>query len=152
MPIYALVLARRDGRLGPKLAAAPIPCALRLAGRSASPSGTPATPQTDCGIQFQRVAGRVTGGSVLLSQLASALSPTVGRIVQDKTGLSGPFDFELSWTPDTPATPGDTPAPTDSNAGSIFTAIQEQLGLKLESQRGQAAVLVIDQINQPTPD
>jgi len=152
MPIYALVVARRDGRLGPKLVAAPIPCALRLAGRGAPPSATPASPQTECGIQFQRPAGRLTGGSVLLTQLASVLAPIVGRIVQDKSGLSGPFDFELTWTPETQARPNPAPTPTDSNAASIFTAIQEQLGLRLDPQRGPVSVLAIDRVNQPTPD
>jgi hypothetical protein len=68
-----------------------------------------------------------------------------------RTGIAGPFDFELSFSPDIGARAGTTDAP-DVSGPSIFTAIQERLGLKLDPQRGPADVLVIDRVNQPTPD
>jgi uncharacterized protein (TIGR03435 family) len=68
----------------------------------------------------------------------------VGRVVIDKTALRGRFDVDLDWGP----APG---APAES-APSIFTAVQEQLGLKLESQRGAVEVLVIQHAERPTPD
>jgi uncharacterized protein (TIGR03435 family) len=91
-------------------------------------------------------------GGASLAQLANSLSMFVGRTVVDKTGLSGNFDFTLTWTPDQmpqrpPGAP-ELPAP-DPNGPSIFTAVQEQLGLKLDSQKGPVEVLVIDRVEHP---
>ena len=90
-----------------------------------------------------------------MRQLTFGLAPLVGRFVIDRTGLMENVDFDLSWTPDQIA-PGPAglpdPAQTDSSGPSIFTALQEQLGLKLESTRGPVEVLVIDSVEQPTPD
>jgi uncharacterized protein (TIGR03435 family) len=70
--------------------------------------------------------------------------------VIDKTGLTGPHDFEMSWTPDQPR-PATEAAPTpDSGGASMFTALQEQLGLKLTSGRGPVDVIVIDAVSLPT--
>jgi uncharacterized protein (TIGR03435 family) len=75
----------------------------------------------------------------------------------DKTGLTGLYEFELEFTPDQlpqgPPPPGAPPLPPiDPNGPSIFTALQEQLGLKLDSQRGPVEVVVIDSVERPTPD
>ena len=94
-----------------------------------------------CGLGFN--PGILTGGSIGLGPLAQRLSPIVGRVVVDRTGLTGKFDFELKWAQDPAA---DTAGP------SIFTALQEQLGLKLESTRGPVDVLVIDHVERPAPD
>ena len=97
--------------------------------------------------------GNVAAGGFPLSQLATTLAPMIGRVVQDKTGLSGTFDFELTWTPDRgPGAPRDAAPAPDAGGVSLFTAIQEQLGLKLESQRAPVDVVVIDRLNHPTPD
>ena len=82
------------------------------------------------------------------------LVPQVGRPIIDKTNLTGTYDLDLKFAPET-AIPaigigGDTPA--DPGGPSIFTALTEQLGLKLESTRGPADVLVIDHVERPTPD
>jgi uncharacterized protein (TIGR03435 family) len=72
--------------------------------------------------------------------------------VVDKTGLAGNYDANLTWTPDQmPQRPPGAPElpPVDPNGPSIFTAVQEQLGLKLESQKGPVAVLVIDRVERP---
>jgi uncharacterized protein (TIGR03435 family) len=97
-----------------------------------------------------------------MAQLATTLSQQVRRIVVDRTGLTGRFDFDLQWTPEqlpprAPGTPADQPlringADIDPNGPSIFTAMQEQLGLKLDSTNGSVDVLVIDGVEQPTPD
>lgn len=79
------------------------------------------------------------------SLIADELSQIVGRIVVDKTNLTGRYDLKLQWTPD------DAPA-TDNSAPSFFTAIQEQLGLKLEPAKEPVPVLVIDHIDLPTPN
>jgi uncharacterized protein (TIGR03435 family) len=97
----------------------------------------------------------VRGGDNTLALLAEELSKRLGRVVIDKTGIQGRFDITLTWTPDEGTAPplngsGGTSAAADSSGPSIFTAIQEQLGLKLESQKGPVQVLVIDHIEMPS--
>ena len=102
----------------------------------------------------------IAAGSQSLAQLAAILSGRVQRVVVDRTGLTGDFDIDLTWTPDQiqqgPAAqppPGAPPLPPiDPNGPSIFTAVQEQLGLKLEPQRGPVEVFVIDSAERPTED
>src|SRR5262249_37811290 len=106
--------------------------------------------------------GRLTIRAQPLSQILQFLSPLVDRVVLDRTGLSGNFDVDLQWTPDqlpqrAPGTSADQPlrvngVDADPNGPSIFTALQEQLGLKLESTKSPVDVLVIDHVEQPTPD
>ena len=93
--------------------------------------------------------GRLTGTSVSTGMLATVLSEQLGRSVSDQTGLKGFFDFTLQWTPDDAES-----AEADTRAGpSLFTAIQEQLGLRLESHRSSEDFLVIDRIERtPTPN
>ena len=107
------------------------------------------------GMRMQR--GVLTGTSAPVDMIANAMSDSVGRPVVDKTGLGGKFDWKLEWTPDAgqlqPKAPGQTqeaaPAP-DLSGPSLFTALQEQLGLKLESQKGPAPILVIDKVEKPS--
>ena len=102
--------------------------------------------------------GRLNAGGMPMSNLATTLAPQVGRIVLDKTDLTGTYDFELTYAPDTigraggPPLINGAPVPADPNAPNIFTALQEQLGLKLDSQRGSVDVVVIDRVEQPTAD
>ena len=161
MPIYALVVARSDGKLGPQLKVSETDCAAVLAagrGRGRGPMPPPpepGQPAPQCG--FRIGMGNMAVGGAPLTQVANSLAMFVGRIVVDKTGLSGNYDFTLTWTPDQmPQRPPGAPeplvngVPIDANGPSIFTAIQEQLGLKLDSQRGPVAVLVIDRAERPT--
>jgi uncharacterized protein (TIGR03435 family) len=92
-----------------------------------------------------------------MAHLAMNMSQRANRVVLDRTGLTGLYEFELEFTPDQmpqgPPLPGAPPLPPiDPNGPSIFTALQEQLGLKLDAQRGPVEVLVIDGVAQPTPD
>ena len=92
--------------------------------------------------------GSMTAAGISVKHLANVLSSIVGRPVMDETGITGDFDFQLEWTPEEgPREPGTT---SDSIRPSIFTALQEQLGLKLESKRGPAPVLVIEKIEKPS--
>lgn len=158
LPVYELVLARTDGKLGPQLRVSTVDCAAMAAARGrggAPPPGPPSPGERPCGIRM--MGGRLAGGGFPLSQLATTLSQFVQRVVLDRTGLTGSFDFDLTFTPDQlpqgPPPPGAPPLPPiDPNGPSIFTALQEQLGLKLESTRGPVEVLVIDRVEQPTPD
>jgi bla regulator protein blaR1 len=165
-PIYALVMARSDGRRGPDLTPAE-DCSPRRGGRGAPPPGPPPPPPAPlapgerpvCGMRIG--FGSLSGGGMPIANLANALSrlPAVNRVVQDRTGLTGAFNFDLKWTPDqlpplaAGGPPGGPPLPAiDPNGPSLFAAVQEQLGLKLESVRGPVEVVVIDRAEQPTED
>ena len=180
LPIFALVTARNDRSLGSQLRRAAVDCAALAAargrrglggstgatgpgrqegpGREAAPFA-PAAPgeRPPCGMRVG--PGTITSGGTSMAQLATVMSTWVNRIVVDKTGLTGGYDIDLQWTPDQMPSglaappPGASPAaPVDPDRPSIFTALQEQLGLKLDSQKGSVEVLVIDHVEQPTED
>jgi uncharacterized protein (TIGR03435 family) len=107
--------------------------------------------------------GQITGAAASIDALADLLSEQAelrGREVLNQTGLKGKYDFTLQWTPgqSAAAMPGpdgartgiDNPPPPDSSGPSLFTALQEQLGLKLEATKGPVEVLVIDHIEKPS--
>jgi uncharacterized protein (TIGR03435 family) len=102
------------------------------------------------------ISGRVSGSAIGMPQLAGALSSITGRPVVDRTRLAGVFDVTLEFRPDFQAPSSDAPPPGDrpsaSDAPSIFAALQEQLGLKLDSTRGPVDVLVIDHAEKPSDD
>jgi uncharacterized protein (TIGR03435 family) len=157
LPIYVLALARSDRSLGPQLRFSQVDCAARALERGRAGAPTPGLPPLGerpvCGMRVG--PGQMSGGGFPLSQLTGALSPIVQRVVVDRTGLAGNYDIDLTWTPDQmPSGPRPADAPAlaaiDPNGPSIFTAIQEQLGLKLDSQRGPVEVLVIDRVERPT--
>ena len=155
LPIYALVLAHTDGKLGPQLHKSETDCdAERAAGRGRGPMRPDGPPQPDggaipCGIRM--APGNMVVGGSSFGQFANTLGMFVGRVVVDRTGLAGAYDFNLTWTPDNMPNrpPGAPEAPIDPNGPSIFTALQEQLGLKLDSQKGPVSVLVIDRAEHP---
>ena len=124
VPIHAMVLSRGDGGAGPRLQPA-AECAAPTCGRILSNPG------------------RMTGRRVALDLLATRLSPLVNRVVVNRTGLTGSFDLDLDWTPDSGPSFGNRDAP------SLFTALEEQLGLKLESSRGPADVVSIETVERP---
>ena len=90
-----------------------------------------------------------------MSIFANNLSQQMPRVVVDRTGRTGAWDFELTFAPEPPAgplPPGVELPPIDPNAPSLVTAIQEQLGLRLQSTKGPVDVLVVDRIEQLIPD
>ncbi len=99
--------------------------------------------------------GSIDAQGVPIDMLATQLSNQLGRRVVDNTGLKGLYDIKLDWTPDDSQVQGprevggDTAAPVDSAGPSVFTAVQEQLGLKLEGQKGPVDLLIIDKIEKP---
>lgn len=140
--IYALVPAHADGRLGPQIKASTLNCSPPEPG-AVSPCGT--------NTSVNETAGRLTGTGQSMQNLANVLgSFGLSRMVLDRTALKGGFDFELRWTPDSLV--GTAGAAQANDAPSIFAALQEQLGLRLESQRGPVEFLVVDSIEQPRPD
>jgi uncharacterized protein (TIGR03435 family) len=94
-------------------------------------------------------AGVMKGGGRTLATLAEILAGFVtDRMVIDRTGLAGEFDFELRWT----AQNLQATQPSPSDSPPIFVALREQLGLKLEAQRGPVEFLVIDRVQHPEPN
>ena len=162
MPILALRLLRADGRLGPQLKPSAADCAALNAARGRGPAGGPPPPGTPfslgerpaCG---DRMAfGQLLAGGMPISRLATqTLSQLTGRIVVDRTGLTGGYDIDLTWTPTPdqlppgPPPPGVELPPIDPTGPSLSTALQEQLGLRLDAERGPVEVLVIDRFQRP---
>jgi bla regulator protein blaR1 len=152
LPVYALMVAKN----GPKLK--------ENAGANAGP-----------GKGMMRMSpGQAVGQQVGIAFLAQDLAQRLGRTVIDQTGLKGTYDFELNFAPEQgrggvfggpgpgdgapppPPPPGagpgliKEPPPADPNGPTIFTALQEQLGLKLESQKGPVEIIVIDHVEKPS--
>jgi bla regulator protein blaR1 len=134
LPIYALIVAKSGPKLKP-VGGEPVLGGLTVRGGDAG----------------QAV---ITGNSVTMAALARLLSSRVGRAVVEMTNLTGDYDFKMSFTPDMAPQPGssgdgtDQPAGVDSGGPSIFTALQEQLGLRLEAQKGPVEVVVIDSVQK----
>jgi bla regulator protein BlaR1 len=151
MPVYNLVLARSDKRLGPSLKETSAECRAAMEAWLAAPQRG-ASPQTVSGAcpPTGLNIGLLSQGGIEMTILTQGLIQLVGRPVIDRTGLTGRYDYTLKWMPE----PGIGPPgpPVDPDAPSIFTAVQEQLGLKLESARGPVEVVVIDRLEKPTMD
>jgi uncharacterized protein (TIGR03435 family) len=143
LPVFALERARRDGFLGPGLRPTACPELAVDLGR----------PQPCANVQTG--FGSLNLRGMPFNQFTPFLSPHVNRVVVDRTGLDGRYDIELKWTPEQQGPglgAGAQPPTNDSNALSIFTAIQEQLGLRLKATREAVEVLVIDTLEQPIPN
>jgi uncharacterized protein (TIGR03435 family) len=160
-PIYALVLARPDGSLGPQMTPSKMDCSpdpVRARFSSGNPLPlTDASGRTTCGLSS--TLGRIEGKGVTIADLAGHLlvgsrtnREIIDRPVVDRTGLSGRFDLTLQWTPDDapgPARYRPFPSVLESSSPRLLAALQEQLGLKLESQLAPGPVLVVDSIEAP---
>jgi uncharacterized protein (TIGR03435 family) len=155
IPIYALVMARKDGTLGPQLVRSTFDCEQWLVDKRPPAGAERPSPVMPGGKRpvCQLMATRffITAGTQTVQQLTNALQALTGRPVADRTGLAGTFDFDLQWTsgPVAPA-PGTSPLPDDGP--SIFAALQEQLGLRLESGPDNFDVVVVDAVQRPPPD
>lgn len=123
-PTYALVLARRDGTMGPRFHKTTADCLKEF---------------EKC--RIESTPGHYSAVGVTIPTLMIFLSNTVERVVVDRTGLQGAFDVEIDWSSD-----------ASSDKPSIFTAVEEQLGLKLNFERNPVDVVVIDHVERPTED
>jgi len=136
LPIYALVMARADRRLGLQLHRSEV---------------EDCNAQAVCGIMSPAGPPHLMGKSVGMASVATALARFAGRAVEDRTGLIGNYDFDLRWSLDQMQRNPQVPAPAPPADGpSIFTALQEQLGLKLEAAKAALDVVVIDRAEPPT--
>ena len=138
-------------------AVANMPVEQAVAAAGPDPSGRQGGPgSTRCQIFPMTGRGRVIATGARISNLTNILTNVVGRQVVDNTGLEGPFDMNLTWTPvpGMQAAPAGLPVPppADPGAPSIFTALQEQLGLRLVTGRGPVEMLVVERLELPTPD
>jgi uncharacterized protein (TIGR03435 family) len=122
-PVYALVLTRADHRLGPKM---------RLSECTSDRVDCARNSGNTNGIR----SGTLNGVGRTMSDISQTLSRYVERRVLNRTGLDGRYDFEVTWSEDV----------------SIFTAIQEQLGLKVDARRAPVDVVVIDTVQRPMED
>jgi uncharacterized protein (TIGR03435 family) len=152
-PVYQLIIAKG----GPKLKLSDAQGPTRPPELGNSPAPKPGGP-------VPRGSGRIGTGyyeahGIEFEGFVSALSRRLGRVVVDKTGLKGLYDVKLQWTPDmdpgigpiaTTTTTGIDSPTSDFSGPSIFTALQEQLGLKLESTKAPLEVLIIDSVDKPT--
>jgi uncharacterized protein (TIGR03435 family) len=178
LPTYALMVARSDGKLGPDIKPSSSDCSAADAQKRAEelakgggaaflsaltkgetipcmimPAINPSNPTAGFGLR---------GNGQAMSGLTQFLTQVTGRIVHDKTGLTGLYDFELRFDPQVlmamlPQLGLNLPANATANAAAsdspaLLTALQEQLGLKLDSQKGPVEVMVIDSAEMPEPD
>jgi uncharacterized protein (TIGR03435 family) len=161
MPIYAALPARNGTKVPEAREGGCV-----LPGSNSPPNNPPTSPAAPshrplapCG-GFIMNPNRLVGGSISMTQLANVLSSFLGRPVIDKTGFAGKFDVELEFSPDgivfgpggvrVPGGPPPETANADTSRPSIFTALQEQLGLKLDSQKGLGEILIIDHVERPS--
>ncbi|MGH9240632.1 MAG: TIGR03435 family protein [Vicinamibacterales bacterium] len=162
-PVYALVMADGASAMRPKPSS--LDCSIAgglqtsLGPRSETAVGPGATPPPSpsrCGLSYAVDANGsvVIGGAQSMAALTRILSRPAGRTVIDRTGLTGLYDFVLRWAPEQRpgGSAGGAPTAAAPEGPSLFTALRDQLGMKLEAQRGPVDYLVVDHIERPTPD
>jgi uncharacterized protein (TIGR03435 family) len=143
LPVYLLMRARPDAPLGPGLERSAFDCNDLAARKQNAAAALAARPgRMLCG--FTVDTGTVDAGGTTIETLAQILTPQAGRPVIDRTGLTGGYNVLLKWT----ATLGTDAPPGD--AVSLFTAVQEQLGLRLDNGTAPLDVVVVDRIEQPS--
>jgi len=164
LPSLVLTPASRDGKLGPRLRRAGTDCTAPT-----PPPGVPlppppppggqditfVLPQDPLGPQCGAISfpGWISGRRMTMAQLALMLTQLTRRVVVDETALAGEFDVDITFMPDEPVRMNGGPAPPAlamSDRPALTTAIQEDLGLKLETRRREVDVLVIDRVERPT--
>jgi bla regulator protein BlaR1 len=175
LPVYALVLVKSDGTMGPRMRASDPDCIAEVEARhnGTRPFVPPAKPigintpldqwQLPCGSVASRPNGIMAGRATTIPELAFGGFPgIVGRKVVDKTGVAGYYDFELEFTPARPPGPPPNPLPKlfppewaygkpapFINLSTFIPAVQQQLGLDLASQTGPVELVVIDHVEKP---
>jgi uncharacterized protein (TIGR03435 family) len=164
-PVFELVRARADGSLGPQLRQSTSDCDAIIATVNAGAPVPPRQPGEPPPCGAMRGPARIIAGGLSMEQFANMLTKVMAdangppggvgaRVVIDKTGLGGRFAFTLAWTPEKIPEGTSPPGipPVDPNGAQLVTALQEQLGLKLQASRSRTEVVVVDRVEQPTPD
>jgi uncharacterized protein (TIGR03435 family) len=154
MPVYYLVAAKN----GPKLPASKDTQCIPADAPPSPPSAAGRTIMTiPCGrlmIGIGASGGMIKGGQIAMPELTRILSTMLRRPITDKTGFAGTFDVELKFAPDLataglPSGAGGADS-SDTSAPTIFMALQENLGLRLESAKGPVETLIIDHVERPS--
>lgn len=135
LPAFALLVARDDRKFGPDITASKLTCDDSVGAGIAPASARGGESRCDALVS----AGRIVVRGRRMTQFATVLSSVVQRVVIDRTQLPGTFDFRLTWTP-------------DPNNQPLVAALQEQLGLTLESTHAPLEILVIDRVEHPAAD
>src|SRR5688572_11012210 len=154
MPRYVLRTARSDAIPGPGLKPAPIDCAEVLAARFGAPASDGTEPQCLWRVGITPPVARMFVDGAPIAQFAGLLERLLRRKVIDATGLKGAYDVRLEFSSDqlpTAVPSGDTPVTPPRDGLSLFTALEEQLGLRLQSEEGPVEVIVIDSAELPAP-
>ena len=145
MPVFALVRARTD-RFGPGFRAASVDCAAQ------APATTPPASALDewpaCVIRF--TPGQLYVGGYRMAEVLRLLTPLVGRTILDETGITGLVHIRLEYQPQ--GRGAQPPSPAADDRPDLFTALEEQIGVKLEGRRAPVDMLVIDALERPTAD
>jgi uncharacterized protein (TIGR03435 family) len=156
-PIYVLSTASKDGPLGPKLRRAP----RVLCPEPGSPPPPPLPGGEPPRCEYRIGYGTLTGRGVTVKTLSVSMANFygIGRVVEDRTGLTGGFDMDMEWAPMTQfRQPGNLDPPPDfadrsvNALPTIFVALKEQLGLTLEPGRGPVRSIIIERVERPSPD
>ena len=147
IPVYTLTLADSDGRTGPHLSRTDeSACNGPLRAVPVAASAPEQNPPSPCDAAFSR-AGHISARGRDIGTLTTQVFQWADRVVVDRTGLTGRFDWDMQWTQEALSAGGGA-APTVS----LFTALREQLGLRLQAQRAPVDVLVIERAERPAPD
>jgi uncharacterized protein (TIGR03435 family) len=156
LPVYALVLARKDGKLGTGLVESKEGvCTPPDPNKPPPPLEPGKRPALSCG-QMMMGRNHLSAVNIPAANMIPMLSRMLGRTIIDKTGLTAKYDITMDWAPDEsqtmllPPTEAPKPAASDTPGPSIFTALQEQLGLKLESQKGPVEIFVVERAEKPS--
>jgi uncharacterized protein (TIGR03435 family) len=146
LPVYALILARGDGTLGPQLRRAePRECDRQTIAVAPGPGAPEPGIPLICGAEVYR-PGHLAARGMALSNLVLNVSRWTDRVVVDQTNLEGKFDWDLQWTPDQADT---APSP---EGPLLFAALRDQAGFRMERQRRPVDVIVIESVQIPDPD
>jgi uncharacterized protein (TIGR03435 family) len=133
MPTYSLAVAKN----GPKLT------------KAKNDTCTESTMEHPCGGFRIYKRSQMWGNTVTVKQFAAELTYMMGRMVFDKTGIAGMYDIRVEWAPEHfGPEPGAEVKPDEAN-GTLFTALPEQLGLRLVSEKAPVEVLVVDRVSHP---
>ena len=149
-PVYALVRTTRRATPGLKPTTRDCEAMAKAGPFAEGPRGPDGLPMPPCGVRVR--SGEIVASGGTLAVLAKRLSGLagVGREVMDLTGDAARYDFTLRWSP--PQTQAERDSATADAGPSLFTAIQEQLGLRLEPRRAPVRVLIVDRLERPTPN
>lgn len=145
--VFALVVARSDGRLGPQLKPSTLDCAQPAAAPTGILRPPDGPPEARCGVRFS--AGEIVAGGVTFDQLVLSLTGQAGGQVINRTGLEGYYALTLHFAPRRNRS---TAAPSLDDLPDFSTALQEQLGLRLQPEKAVVPVFVVDHIERPSPN